>query len=198
MKSEVTKDRIILQTTALIREAGGEAQNISIRKIAERSGVGIGLINHYFGSKDHLIEVCVERIITGVIASFRPEILSAGQPEENLKRVAKQVMDFLMDNREISRVSILGDCLSPKVMDNTMRTVLGFGHVLSGGRAARACMERAFVLTATLQAAFLRKNTLKESLGVDLYDKAQRDGYIDRLIEGMDWHEIPDSKREPQ
>jgi AcrR family transcriptional regulator len=198
MKSEMTKDRIILQTTELIRASNGDTKSISIRRIAERSGVGVGLINHYFGSKDHLIEVCVERIITGVIASFRPEKRDADMPAENLKRVAKQVMDFLMDNREISRVSILSDCLSPKVMDNTMRTVLGFGHVLSGGQASRAEREKAFVLTAALQAAFLRKDTLEESLGVDLNDKTQRDGYIDRLVGGMDWHEIPDSQREPQ
>jgi AcrR family transcriptional regulator len=182
MKSDRTKENIIQQTIALIRESNGAVEDITIRGIAQRAGVGVGLVNHYFQSKDHLIEVCVQTIIGGVIRSFRPELPSE-DPLEVTKVVAKQVMDFLMDNQEVSRVSILGDMKQPAVADNTMKTVAGFAARLSGGQAAQEHRLYAFMITAVLQCAFLRKETLKDSLGVDFYDKQQRDSFIDDLVE---------------
>ncbi len=183
MKSEKTKERIIQQTIALILETNGDTENISIRKIAERAGIGVGLVNHYFQSKEKLLEVCVQTIIAGVIQSFRPASGESQNPLEITKHVAKQVMDFLMDNRQISRVSILGDFKSPGVMDNTMKTVTGFGRRLSDGQMTDEDRERAFIITAALQGAFLRKDILMDCLGIDFYDKTQRDSFIDRLIE---------------
>jgi AcrR family transcriptional regulator len=40
----------------------GDIKKITIRRIAEEAGVGVGLINHYFETKDNLIEVCVQKI----------------------------------------------------------------------------------------------------------------------------------------
>ncbi len=182
MKSDRTKENIIQQTIALIQEANGAVEDITIRGIAQRAGVGVGLINHYFHSKDRLIEVCVQTIIGGVIRSFRPEILGSKSPVEITTTVAKQVMDFLMDNREISRVSILGDMKQPAAGDNTMKTVAGFAARLSGGQMSQEHRLHAFMITAVLQCVFLRRETLKE-LGVDFYNKQQRDSFIDDLVE---------------
>jgi len=166
----------------LIRETNGETKGITIRKIAQRAGVGTGLVNHYFKSKDHLIEVCVQTIISGVIHSFRP-LCDSDDPIERTKYVAKQVMDFLLENSQISRVSILGDLKQPKAMDNTMKTVIGFGTSLSVGQVTAGHTIDSFLITAVLQAAFLRKDVLKESLGIDFNDKEQRDGFIDTIVE---------------
>ncbi len=183
MKSDRTKENIIQQTIALIRESNGAVEDITIRVIAQRAGVGVGLVNHYFQSKDHLIEVCVQTIIGGVIRAFRPELPSEG-PLEVTKAVAKQVMDFLMDNQEVSRVSILGDMKQPAAGDNTMKTVAGFAARLSGGQLSQEHRLHAFMITSVLQCAFLRKETLKD-LGVDFFDKQQRDSFIDDLVERL-------------
>ena len=53
MKSKVTKEKIITQTIELIQESNGLTENITIRKIAEKANVSVGLINHYFGAEDH-------------------------------------------------------------------------------------------------------------------------------------------------
>ena len=183
MKSDKTKENIIKQTICLLQETNGETENITIRKIAERAKVGVGLVNHYFQSKDHLIEVCVQTIVSGVIDSFRPKLCESKEPIEITKCVAKQVMDFLMDNRQISRVSILGDLKQPEAEDNTMKTVLGFGKSLSGGQMTEKHSVDSFMITSVLQVAFLRKDRLKNNLGIDFYDKGQRDGFIDSIIE---------------
>lgn len=183
IKSEKTKKRIIEQTIELIQESNGLIENITIRKIAEKSNIGLGLINHYFGTKESLIEECVQRIIGGVIGAFHPAIAEGKDYVETTRCVAKQVMDFLMGNPEISKISILGDLKQPKEGDNTMGTVHGFGNRLSGGNMQSFHKINSFMITAVLQVAFLRKDILLQTLGVDFNDKVQRDAFIDDLIE---------------
>jgi len=182
-KSELAKQKIIAQTIALIKESNGDTEKVTIRKIAERAKVSTGLMNHYFESKEKLLELCVQTIINGVVMSFKPELPEDDAPGQVLKSVAKQVMDFLMDNQQISRISILGDLSAPKEKDNTMGTALGFSKYVPGDALAKARMADAFMLTAILQESFLRKDVLKSMLGIDLYDKTERDAYIDRIVE---------------
>lgn len=182
-KSEQTKENIIDQATKLIQEGNGNTEEITIRRIADRCNVGIGLINHYFGSKDKLFEICVQRIISGVIHSFRPEPGKEMNPLEITKSVTKQVMDFLMGNQQISKLSILGDLKAPEAMDNTMKTVMGFAACISAGKPSWEDKQNAFLLTAILQESFLRKDVLNRSLGIDFHDKRERDAYIDKVID---------------
>lgn len=182
-KSEKTKERIVDSTIELINESGGDTEKVTIRSIAGRSGVSVGLINHYFGSKERLVEHCVQKIISGVIGSFKPQLSDENDRLYRVKYVAKQVMDFLMQNREISRISILGDMANPKARDNTMGTVRGFAWCISGGTPGEEERREAFLVTAFLQESFLRRDVLSETLGVDFYDKAERDGYIDGMID---------------
>lgn len=183
MKSERTKERIIAQTIALIQESNGLTENITLRKIAEQSNVGLGLINHYFGSKENLIEECMQRIISGVIDAFHPKLVEGEDSVETTKRVAKQVMDFLMDHPEASKISILGDLEQSGERDNTMGTVRGLSRWLSGGDMQSFHKINSFMITAVMQVAFLRRDVLRQTLGVDFYDKGQRDALIDDLVE---------------
>lgn len=181
-KSEKTRERILESTLALMREGGHDLEALTIRGIAERAGVSVGLINHHFGSKEKLVEQCVQRIIGGVISAFTPSIPTA-DPVGKLQCVAKQVADFLMNNPAISRQSILGDLAHPEAADNTMRTAEGFARRFAGAVPNQADLRRAFLLTAILQVSFLRKETLADSIGIDFFSKPERDAYIDAWVE---------------
>jgi len=183
MKSELTKKTIVEKTIELILETDGNVEEITVRRIAERANVGIGLVNHYFESKDKLIEVCVQQIISGVVHSFQIKRGVNEEPLETTKFVAKQVLDFLMEQKEISKVSILGDLKQPELTDNTMGTVMGFGNCLSDGKIMMEHKVNAFLLTSILQESFLRKEQLKEAFGIDFYNKQQRDTFIDLVVD---------------
>ncbi len=64
------KEQIINATIALIENSDGLIENITIRAIAQKANVAVGLINYHFESKKNLIEVCVQRIISHVMATF--------------------------------------------------------------------------------------------------------------------------------
>ena len=66
-KTKNIKEHIMDVTTQLIQESDGDINQITIRRIAERAQVGLGLINYHFGSKDKLILECIQRIINNVV-----------------------------------------------------------------------------------------------------------------------------------
>ena len=182
MKSDDTKESIIRETIRRIEASNGRVEEVTIRAIAQGAGVGVGLVNHYFGSKERLIELCVQRMIREVVGSFQVEPREGDTPLVVTQRVAKQVMDFLMAHPEVSVISILGEMRSPRTDDNSMGTVRGFSMCMSGGRAPERQREQAFALVALMHEAFLRRELMKASLDVDFYDKQQRDRFLDEAV----------------
>lgn len=177
------KEKIIQTSTALLLESGGKPEHITIRAIAARAGIGIGLVHYHFGSKEKLIETCVQRIIQDVILRFRPPDIPGAGRLSRLQAVAKQVADFLVENPQISRISILGDMGDPAVPDNTMKTVEGFQGVL--GVRTEEAKRALYVFTLALQGLFLRKDVPPDAAGLDLNVKSDRDKLIEWLLEKL-------------
>lgn len=185
MKNTVdVKEKLIAVTKELILQANGEFEKITIRSIAEKAGVGVGLINYHFQTKENLIEQCVQDVITTDIKNFHPNIdFKNMSPLERINISAKGVADFLVDNKEMSRISILGDLKNPSSMDNTFKTITGFLYTFTGSPNCddTNIKQLAFMLCAVMQSAFLRNDVNLEILGFDFFDKKDRDNFIDLL-----------------
>lgn len=181
-KSLQTKQRIQAAATDLIQHSEGNLAQVTMRAIAQQAGVSVGLINHYFTSKDQLIEACVQQIIRGVVTTFQPALPPGATRTQALGATAKQVADFLFAHPQISRISILGDLQTPGKADNTAGTVQGFAAVLAGGKPTGEQLAAAFTLTSVLQTAFLRRTLLLQTTGLDSNRKPVRDGWIDSLV----------------
>lgn len=186
-KIDDVKERIIDGVIGLIEDSHGTVAEINMRAIAEKAGVGVGLINYHFQTKENLLDIAVERIIGAVISSFRPPVSDRPQhPVERLKQTAKLVADFLIENPAVARISILSDDKNPRQGDNTMRSAMGFANGLGG--LALSQEERllmAFALTSVLQALFLRRDLSSALFGFDMTKKEERDVALDFLIEKL-------------
>lgn len=66
MKEVSDIKRHILDTTVKILLQGVAPELITVRKIAHKGNISIGLINYHFGSKDHLILAAIESVIENV------------------------------------------------------------------------------------------------------------------------------------
>lgn len=182
------KKAIVDATIELIQESGGNIEELTVRTIAERSNVGIGLINYHFQTKENLIEVSVQQIIGEVISKFKPDMNGNLNRIEQLKNVVKSVADFLADNPSVARISILGDFKTPKTFDNTMQTVKGFGLSLKDVNFPdKDKTLLMFMITSVLQAVFLRRELSEELFGYQFDDKVQRDRFIDVIMNYMKW-----------
>lgn len=196
--NEKSKDRIIEITTALLKEYNGDTTKITSRLIAERSGIGLGSINYFFGSKEHLITACIQRIINKMLAGFAPEITDYTKDDglsddTRLTSWASQTFDFLFENQAIAGISILSDMQSYSADSNSVYTQRGFAFAMRDGRDGERKKLLAFILVSAMQTAFLAKDATKEIIGYDLYSKTGRDAFIadtvTMLIHGADRRE---------
>lgn len=167
------KEAIMQAAIALINEKGNRLGEITVREICKRADVGLGLVNYYFGSKDRLIELCVERIINGIIERFRDmrEKTENLPPFEKLDYLGSLTLNFLFEHEAVSRISILTDMQTPKQDDNTHRTYMAYLPLVSACRpdwSEESVKRKTFCLIASMQQTFLRHEAMSQMLGVPL------------------------------
>ena len=70
-----------------------------------------------------MIELCVERIINGIVEKFQSirEKTEGFTPFEKLEYLGNMTLDFLFEHYAVSKISVLTDMKNPKPNDNTHR-----------------------------------------------------------------------------
>lgn len=181
------KEKIINTTTQLIIELE-DVSKITVRDIALKSEVGVGLINYHFQTKENLINICVIRIISQFVDEIEDIYLSLDMsPIDKLKHVFKFKCNFIVSNPEISKISMMLDLNSSSVNDNTDQAAMVHLKVLRELFGNRKTESELFTIlhtmSSSIQVAFLRSNVFKIHSGIDFFDTEQRDKFIDKMIE---------------
>ncbi len=171
------KETIIAATISLIEDSEGLSENITVREIASKADVAVGLINYHFGSKKNLIEVCVQRIISDVMANFSAKEDSAnkkkGSSKDNADMAAfvARVFAFLTDNPEISKISMLSELAHPSTDSNSSVSYRAIFKAIADTKPKKLRKVKAFMLLATIQSAFLNREISNEVFGLDLQNE---------------------------
>lgn len=182
-----SKEALMQAATALINEKGERVEEITVREICKRANVGLGLVNYHFGNKDRLIELCVERIINGIVDRFRSmqEETRGLTPFEKLTYLGNMTLAFLFEHYAISRISILSDMEKPKEDDNTHRTYRAYLSLVSACRPdwdERTLERKTFCLIAAMQQLFLRHKLFLRIYGIDLTKAEEREAVHERIL----------------
>lgn len=77
-------------------------RSVSMEAIAERSGVTKALLYQYFGSKDRLYELCVERARARLFDALERRVDEADAGWEKLRAFVEHYFDYLEANRDTS------------------------------------------------------------------------------------------------
>lgn len=91
--------------------------------------------------------------------------------------------DFLFENYAISSISILSDMKNYHAGSNSVYTQKGFSMVIRNDIAIEEKRLLTFMLTSSMQVAFLSGDSSKEILGYNLKDKSERDKFVESLVE---------------
>lgn len=192
MAEKEIKQVIMRAAISLVEQGDGRLEEVTVRDIAAAAGVGVGLINYHFGSKDELLRLCAQTIVSEELERFHlmAEKLSDLPPLERLRRLAKRNCDYLAARPNLSRMSIFTDLRRGDYAgDNTDQNMAAFlPLVAEAGGLPETAMEsrmRTHMLVHTLQAAFLRSASVKARIGLDFYDKADRDRFVDLTIDQL-------------
>ena len=189
MSEKDAKERILKAAKALMDETD-DLESVTMRQIAQRAGVGVGLINYHFQTKEHLLEVCIQRIISRVIDGFEPmyRALDGMPPLDKLKTLLKSTASFLAAQPGLSRTSIVTDMISPSPGDNTTQTISVYLPVIREvcpDAPKGEVFRKLHTLVAAVQAAFLRRDGLKAARKLDYDNKNARDAFIDALADDL-------------
>lgn len=181
------KETIIRAAMELIDERGEDPNEITVREICKKADVGLGLVNYHFGSKDKLIEICVERMINDTVDRFRRirEDTEGLSSFEKLESLGGMTFSFLFDRYAVSRISVLTDMNSPKENDNTTRTYEAYLPLVAECRPdwdEETLKRKTFCLITVMQQSFLRHESVRSMLGVDLTVKKEREAFHTRIL----------------
>jgi AcrR family transcriptional regulator len=177
------RGRILQAAIELLGERSEEA--ITVRDLAARAGVAVGAVNYYFRSKENLLHEAVVSAMRDVAEGWL-ERTSAPEPDpiERLQRLIKETGRVAADHPALARISIRHDLLAGSL--ETPRLLLPLLGEIFGRRADELTLRLvAFALIAATQVAFLRADVFGAYTGLDVFDDAQRDDCIDRLVEQL-------------
>jgi len=176
------RERILDATRQLINERPNP-QTITIRQIAKRAGVAIGLINYHFQSKDNLIK---EAIVTtvGILENLWQQSAAdlEGDARIKLKKLMKINAKVGTDNPEhaqilIKHILLDGEFDVPLVILPLLREIYG------DEKSEQEQRTLALALIVTVQVAFIRYKAFWRYLGVDLFDEDQREMWMDNFVD---------------
>lgn len=182
------KERIVDACIELMRESG-DASRLTVRSIAARAKISVGLVNYHFQSKDNLVDQSVRMFIDRVIRRWNDVVPRAGEgdPVHHLEAMLTATAGFLAEYPVISRISILHDFRSPSPEDNSGRTLAALVPVLreiSGPAAPEQSLRlEGYGLMFRIQAAFLRSEVVRSETGFDFFDETQRRALVRDLVD---------------
>ncbi len=173
------KTAIMQAAIELIEEKGEHLEEITVREICKRAGVGLGLVNYHFENKDKLIEQCVELIINDIVERFqnRREKTENLSPFEKLEYLGTMTLDFLFEHEAVSKISVLTDMQTPKESDNTCRTYSAYLPLVAAccpDWDEQTIKRKTFYLITVMQQLFLRHKTISQMFGIDLEKREKR------------------------
>lgn len=183
------KERIIHATIELIKQHG-DTSKITVRDIAASAGVGIGLINYHFQTKDKLINLCTLELIRYSIEQLGSiDQDTEISPIDQIKTLGRGITEFMVMNPGVSRISITKDLVSPGLEDNSVQVVKMFSpiarQICGNAKSELELHLLLHMLVSSIEAAFLRKSVLKETFGIDIENQEQRDQLVDFCIDQL-------------
>ena len=180
MANRDIKSELMEHTIRLVDQAGGDVERVTIRDIAAAAGVGVGLVNYHFGSKEELLHCCARQVVQGETAW------------ECLEGLARRYCDLLTERPGLVRMSLLDDLrrgdFADDSIDDTMALFLPLVAAALGEEAAGDDSRMAtHLLVHGLQAGFLRSASVRERIGLDFYDREQREQFIRLTLRQIKW-----------
>jgi AcrR family transcriptional regulator len=179
-----TRRSIFNAAKTLLIEAE-DAGSITVRQIAAHAGVGAGLINYYFESKNDLLNAAIGEIVLEVMTAHADKVaLYDMEPLDRLRVMMRQLLELANNNTKFVRF-----IFSLNIIKAGLQTPLHIISILKDifGDDKDDAQLRVIALQILypLQAAGLDAGVFHMYSGLDLRDPEDRDRFVDMLINNI-------------
>ncbi|MEN1758890.1 TetR/AcrR family transcriptional regulator [Anoxynatronum sibiricum] len=184
MSGTDARSNIIKTVVAMLAE-GEDVEKITVRQVAERANVGMGLINYHFSSKNALLGIAVANYMATMAAGFAtPGEYSGSDPVEKLKTMLTKLYSFAEQHEKLIKFTI-----TQNLLDGEMQTPLFIVPLLKEifGDRRDSIQLRIIALQMLLpiQVASINPAEFLLYSGIDLYNERQRNHYIETLVDNL-------------
>jgi AcrR family transcriptional regulator len=193
-EKDTSKQKMVEVTIQFICQ-GKKPSEITVADITEKAGVGNGMVNYHFQSKDNLMRAAVKKVMECAKKTLSDKV-KAYETESSKERMAiilKEALDVVAQNPEICKIAILDHLEN----DNGASRLLGGVEVFEDclrelcadqkEQTTQTCQmwTKHYIITSFLNYIFLKAEAIKKETGFDFYDKIQRDEAAENLMKEL-------------
>jgi AcrR family transcriptional regulator len=176
------KDRIIKAVRDMLEE-GCPPEDITVRQIAKRAGVGIGTVSYHYHSKEKLVYEAVGSQMAGTAVVLKPGS-GQGTPQERLRLFINQTAELALRYSavfaiQLSYEMIHGDMSICYTITPLLKEIYG---------AEKTDLEVKLIaleLISMLQAILLKLDAFQRYTGIDIRDAGQREEALDNILKNI-------------
>ena len=189
MKAKEIKSELMDKTIELVDRAGGDVERVTVREISAAAGVGVGLVNYHFGSKEELFHCCARQVVKEQNDHLRALLAEEAEApaRARLERLVLRYCAMLVDRPGLVRMALLDDLRrGDYVGDDIDDTMTLFLPVVTAAMGRDASEDESrmttHVLVHGLQAGFLRSASVCARIGLNFYDENERSCFVYRML----------------
>lgn len=180
MQNQDTRSRLIETTKKLLTE-GSSLNTLTARQISVAAGTNLAMINYCFKSKDELLKLAVDEIISDEFNQYAHVSNQEQSAKERLRELLLHVCDVMIKYQELTKLSIPYILLNDDI--SLPLDLLPFIKNHFGTKKSETeCRVIAFQMVYTMQLIFYRSEDFCKYSGIDITDKQQLQNFIDQQI----------------
>jgi AcrR family transcriptional regulator len=175
----------ILDTAKTLLDEAADIDKITVRQIAERAGVGIGLINYHFKSRDNLLRIAIGDTMSQTIYAMDDQDSYSGlEPSAKLKEMLKELYTFGGRNEKLMRFVLAhelatGNMQAPLLLIPLLREI--FQHQKNDMQLRIIALQ----ILYPIQITALHPSAFHLYSGIQLTSPEERNRFIDVLIDNF-------------
>lgn len=189
MYTQDSRKKIINVVMKMIEEVD-DLEKITVRQVADKADVGIGLINYHFESKNKLLSIAIAdymaKMATGIVAQEYSNNLS---PIDRIKIMLKSLYSFGEKHEKLIKFTITQNLINGE-MQTPLFLVPILKEIFGEGRDEFHSRIIALQILLPIQVASINPKEFQLYSGINLNDEKQRNEFIDKLVNNVIVREV--------
>ncbi|WP_369283816.1 TetR/AcrR family transcriptional regulator [Oscillibacter sp. GMB15532] len=183
-KEQATQQLMIDTAKALLEETD-DVEKITVRQIAERANVGIGLINYHFKSKDNLLSIAIGDTMAKIILDFSDSHSYADlSPIQKLKTMLKELYALSDQKEKLMRFIVSSDMMNGN-MQTPLHLIPLLKQIFGDKKDDMELRILALQILYPIQVTGLNRDAFYMYSGIDVSNEEQRSRFIENLINNL-------------